>query len=128
MTVIGARALAVAPSSNYAELLRNAPGVNITQISARDVNVTSRGATSSLATSQLTVVDGRSVYQDFFGFTMWDFVPSNLDEVKRIEVIRGPASAVWGANALSGVVNIITKSPREMQGTWATFGIGGFGK
>ena len=102
------------------------PGVNITQISARDVNVTSRGATSSLATSQLTVVDGRSVYQDFFGFTMWDFVPSNLDEIKRIEVIRGPASAIWGANALNGVVNVITKSPREMLGTSVTFGVGGF--
>jgi len=126
MTVIGARALAVAPSSNYADLLRNAPGVNITQISARDVNVTSRGATSSLATSQLTVVDGRSVYQDFFGFTMWDFVPSNLDEIKRIEIIRGPASAIWGANALNGVVNVITKSPRELVGTSVTLGVGGF--
>jgi outer membrane receptor protein involved in Fe transport len=128
MSVIGPRALNVAPSTNYADLLRNVPGVNITQISARDVNVTSRGATSSLATSQLTVVDGRSVYQDFFGFTMWDFVPSNVDEIKRIEVIRGPASAVWGANALNGVVNVLTKSPREMPGTWATFGVGGFGR
>ncbi len=128
MSVIGPRALSVAPSTNYADLLRNVPGVNVTQISARDVNVTSRGATSSLATSQLTVVDGRSVYQDFFGFTMWDFVPSNVDEIKRIEVIRGPASAVWGANALNGVVNVLTKSPREMPGTWATFGVGGFGR
>ena len=50
---------------------------------------------------------------------MWDFLPVNLNEVKQIEVIRGPASAVWGANALNGVVNVITKSPREMQGTSA---------
>ena len=106
----------MAPSSNYADLLRGVPGMNITQISARDVNVNSRSATSSLATSQLAVVDGRSIYQDFFGFTMWDFMPSNLDEIKRIEVIRGPASAVWGANALNGVINVITKSPREMLG------------
>jgi len=128
ISVIGPRALSVAPSNNYADLLRSVPGVNITQISARDVNVTSRGATSSLATSQLAVVDGRSIYQDFFGFTMWDFMPSNLDEIKRIEVIRGPASAVWGANALNGVINVITKSPREMEGTTATFGIGSFGR
>ena len=101
----------MAPSANYADLLRSVPGVNITQISARDVNVNSRSATSSLATSQLAVVDGRSIYQDFFGFTMWDFMPSNLDEIKRIEVIRGPASAVWGANALNGVINVITKTP-----------------
>ena len=79
MTVIGEKTLAVAPSNNYADLLRNVPGVNITQISARDVNVNTRGATSSLATAQLTVVDGRSVYLDFFGFTMWEFVPIDLD-------------------------------------------------
>ena len=57
---------------------------------------------------------------------MWDFLPVNLNEIKQIEVIRGPASAVWGANALYGVVNVITKSPREMQGTSAMLGVGGF--
>ena len=128
MTVIGEKALTVAPSNNYAELLRSVPGVNITQLSARDVNVNTRGATSSLATSQLTVVDGRSVYLDFFGFTMWEFVPTDLNEIKRIEVIRGPASAVWGANALNGVVSFITKTPREMAGQSMTFGFGTFDK
>ncbi len=124
MTVIGPRALEVAPSGNYAELLRGVPGLNITQISARDVNVTSRGAAGSLATSQLAVLDGRSLYQDFFGFVMWDFMPADLDQVKRIEVIRGPASAVWGANALNGVISVITKTPREAQGTMVTIGGG----
>ena len=128
MTVIGAKELAVAPTNNYADLLRAVPGVNITQISARDVNVNTRSATSSLSTAQLSVVDGRSIYQDFFGFTMWEFMPSDLDEIKRIEVIRGPASAVWGANALNGVVNVITKSPREMLGTSVTFGAGSMGR
>jgi iron complex outermembrane receptor protein len=126
MTVIGPDQLNLAPSTNYGDLLRAVPGVNVTQISARDVNVTSRGATSSLATSQLAVVDGRSIYQDFFGFVMWDFMPANPNEIKQMEVIRGPASAVWGANALNGVINVITKSPREMQGAYATFGVGGF--
>jgi len=126
MTVIGTGQLSIAPSAGYGDLLRNVPGLNITQISARDINVTSRSATSSLATSQLAVLDGRSLYQDFFGFTMWDFMPSNLDEIKRIEVIRGPASAVWGANALNGVINVITKTPREMEGTNVTVGFGGF--
>ena len=79
-----------------------------------------RGATGTLATGQLALLDGRSLYQDFFGFVMWDFLPVNLNEIKQIEVIRGPASAVWGANALNGVVNVITKSPREMQGTSVT--------
>src|SRR6186713_306023 len=128
MTIIGARELSVAPSGGYGDLLRNVPGLNITQISARDINVTSRGATGSLATSQLAVLDGRSLYQDFFGFVMWDFMPANLDEIKRIEVIRGPASAVWGANALNGVVNVITKTPREAPGTWLSIGAGSFNR
>jgi outer membrane receptor protein involved in Fe transport len=130
MSVIGERALAIAPSGNYADILRNVPGTNISQMSARDVNLNQRGATSSLATGQLTVVDGRSVYLDFFGFTMWEFVPNDLDQIKQVEVIRGPASAVWGANALTGVVSFITKTPREMAGDGIaesfTFGIGSF--
>ena len=126
MTVIGAQAIQSAPTQNFAELLRTVPGLNLTQVSARDINVTSRGATGTLATGQLALLDGRSLYQDFFGFVMWDFLPVNLNEIKQVEVIRGPASAVWGANALNGVVNVITKSPREMQGTSAVLGVGGF--
>ncbi len=126
VTVIGARAIEQATSPNFAELLRPVPGLNMTQVSARDINVTTRGATGTLATGLLAVLDGRSLYQDMFGFVMWDFLPVNLNEIKQIEVLRGPASAVWGANALYGVVNVITKSPREMQGTSAAFGFGGF--
>ena len=99
--------------------------MNITQVSARDINVTAARRTGTLATGLLALLDGRSLYQDLFGFVMWDFLPVNLNEIKQIEVIRGPASAVWGANALYGVVNVITKSPREMQGDSATFGVGG---
>ena len=124
MSVITENQIKRAPSQNFAELLRSVPGVNITQVSARDINVTSRGSTGTLATGQLALLDGRSLYQDFFGFVMWDFLPVNLNEVKQVEVIRGPASAVWGANALNGVVNVITKSPREMQGTSAVLGFG----
>jgi outer membrane receptor protein involved in Fe transport len=85
-------------------------------MSARDINITSRQATSTLTSSQLTLLDGRSIYLDFFGLVLWDFVPAITSEIKQIEVVRGPASAVWGANALTGVVNIITKSPRESPG------------
>lgn len=128
MSVITASQIEIAPSQNFGELLRTVPGVNITQVSARDINVTTRGSTGTLATGQLALLDGRSLYQDFFGFVMWDLLPVNLDEVKQIEVIRGPASAVWGANALNGVVNVITKTPREMQGTSAILGFGAFGR
>ena len=124
MTVITAATIENAPTRNFAELLRSVPGLNLTQVSARDINVTTRGATGTLATGQLALLDGRSLYQDFFGFVMWDFLPVNLNEIKQIEVIRGPASAVWGANAYNGVINVLTKSPREMQGTSVTFGLG----
>jgi outer membrane receptor protein involved in Fe transport len=119
------------PATNIGDLLRAVPGMNVTQVSARDVNITTRGATSTLATSQLALVDGRSVYLDFFGMVMWDLVPSNPHEIKQIEVVRGPASAVWGANAMTGVVNVITKSPRELAkegGDSVTIGAGVFGR
>jgi iron complex outermembrane receptor protein len=126
MSVITSLAIETAPSANFAELLRTIPGVNITQVSARDINITSRAPTGTLATGQLALLDGRSLYQDFFGFVMWDFLPVNFNEVKQVEVIRGPASAVWGANAMYGVVNVISKTPRELKGTSGTFGFGGF--
>jgi outer membrane receptor protein involved in Fe transport len=128
ITVLTDQFIQSSPSQSFADLIRAVPGVNVTQISARDVNMTSRTATTSLATGQLAVLDGRSVYMDFFGFVMWDFLPVNFGEIKQIEVLRGPASAVWGANAFHGVVNVITKSPREMQGTTATLGFGGFSR
>jgi outer membrane receptor protein involved in Fe transport len=86
------------------------------QLSPRDINVTSREATGTLATSQLALLDGRPLYLDFFGLVLWDFVTTIPDDIRQIEVVRGPASAVWGANALTGVVNIITKAPRESAG------------
>jgi outer membrane receptor protein involved in Fe transport len=75
------------PATNMGDLLRAVPGINISQLTARDVNITTRGATSTLATSQLALVDGRSVYLDFFGMVMWDLVPTNPTEIKQIEVI-----------------------------------------
>ena len=78
------------PSQDYAGLFRAVPGVNVTQTSARDLNITSRGATGTLSTTQLALIDGRSVYLDFFGFVGWDFLPVNFAEIKQVEVIRGP--------------------------------------
>ena len=113
-------------ASNFGDLLRQAPGVNVTQLSSTHYSVTSRGSSSALATSQLVLVDGRSVYQDFFGFTSWDFLSVGLDDLERIEVVNGPASAIWGANAMSGVVNLITKAPRDALGTTLNLRFGSF--
>ena len=131
VSIITSETIQNSPATNIGDLLRAVPGMNVTQVSARDVNLTSRGATSTLSTSQLALVDGRSVYLDFFGMVMWDLVPTNPDEIRQIEVIRGPASAVWGANAMTGVVNILTKSPRELaaqRGNQLTIGVGTFNR
>jgi len=131
VTLVPTATIQNSPTTNIGDLLRTVPGINVSQVSARDINITTRGATSTLATSQLALVDGRSVYLDFFGMVLWDLVPTNLHEVRQIEVIRGPASAVWGANAMSGVINVLTRSPRElaMQApTTLTIGAGAFNR
>ncbi len=126
VSLVSTETIQQSPGTNYADLLRTVPGLNVSQTSARDINLTSRGATATLSTSQLALMDGRSLYLDFFGFVAWDFLPVNPNEIKQIEVIRGPASAIWGANAMTGVVNFISKSPRELKGDSLTFGIGTF--
>lgn len=126
ITVIPESVIDGAPSQTLTDLLRVVPGVNTVQTSGRDINVTTRAATGTLANSLLALLDGRSIYQDFFGFVMWDFLPVDAAEIKQIEVIRGPASAVWGANAMTGVVNVISKTPREMLGTSLSIRFGQF--
>ena len=124
ISVIGADVLETTPADNFADLLRGTPGLNVIQTSARDINVLARGATATLETGQLALVDGRSIYQDFYGFVMWDGLPFAFDEIEQVEILRGPGSALWGANALNGVVNVRTKSPRELQGGAFRIGAG----
>jgi iron complex outermembrane receptor protein len=126
ITVLSSEAIEAIPADNFGDYLRNIPGVNVSQMSARDIQVMTRGAAFSLTDSQLVLMDNRTLYLDFFGFVMWDFVPLDPREIKQMEVVRGPGSAVWGANAMNGVINLITKSPSEMQGTSVTLGGGNF--
>jgi iron complex outermembrane receptor protein len=127
ISVLTAEDIANIPADDYGDLLRNVPGLNVSQMSARDIQISGRTATNSLATTQLVLVDSRTIYLDFFGFVAWDFLPVNPYEIKQIEVVRGPGSAVWGANAFSGVVNLITKSPRDLDGTAVLLGGGELG-
>jgi outer membrane receptor protein involved in Fe transport len=126
MSVVTSEQILTSAAQNYGDILRNVPGVNVIQTSARDINIVSRQAVGTLTNSQLALLDGRSIYLDFFGMVLWDFVPSNFADIKQIEVVRGPASAVWGANAFTGVVNIITKSPREASGGYVSLSGGLF--
>jgi iron complex outermembrane receptor protein len=117
VSVIGAAEIQTsAMTESYADLLRAVPGINTAQTSARDVNLTPRLATGRNARATLALLDGRTIYQDYFGMVLWDLLPINFDEVKQVEVVRGPDSAMWGANAMGGVVNILTKDPAEMLG------------
>ena len=126
VSVLSSESIESSPAQNYGDLLRLIPGVSVVQLSARDINVASRAQNGAIVTSQLALVDGRTVYQDFFGFVSWDLLPIQTSEIDQIELIRGPVSAVWGANAMTGVVNVITKRPRDMEGTTVSVGFGGF--
>ena len=87
-----------APAQNYGDLLRSVPGLNVIQTSARDINIdVPPGGTSTLVNSQLVLLDGRSLYLDFFGLVLWDFLPQSPSEIKQIEVVRGPASVGVGS-------------------------------
>ncbi len=127
ISVLSAEQIERIPTDDFGDLLRNVPGLNVSQMSARDIQVTGRAASSSLASQELVLLDGRTLYLDFFGFVMWDYLPVNTREIKQVEVVRGPGSAVWGANAMSGVINLITKSPKEMVGTSVQLGGGELG-
>lgn len=108
-------------------VLRRIPGMEVMQMSGADFNVSVRGDNQTTANKLLVLVDGRSIYVDLQGAVFWKAIPVTLPEIKRIEVIKGPASAAYGFNAFDGVVNIITKSPEEMKGTTLQFGGGTYG-
>ncbi|MBS0150687.1 MAG: TonB-dependent receptor [Nitrospira sp.] len=108
-------------------ILRRVPGLEVMQMSGADFNVSIRGNNQPMANKLLVLVDGRSIYVDLQGTVYWKALPVTLPEIKRIEVLKGPASALYGFNAFDGVVNIITKSPEEMRGATLQFGGGELG-
>jgi len=98
------------------DALRMAPGIEVAQISASSWAVTSRGFNARFANKLLVLVDGRTVFSPSYSGVYWDVQDTVLADIERIEVIRGPGGATWGANAVNGVVNIITKSAAATQG------------
>jgi len=108
-------------------ILRRVPGMEVMQVTGADFNVSVRGDNQLRANKLLVLIDGRSVYIDVQGEVLWKNFPVTLPEIKRIEVLKGPASALYGFNAYDGVINIITKSPDEMKGATLQFGGGAYG-
>ncbi len=99
------------------DLLRMVPGMHVTQINSHAWGVSARGFNQLFANKMLVMIDGRSIYAREFSGVWWDQVNLVVADIERIEVIRGPGSTAWGANAVNGVVNIITKSAEDTQGT-----------
>ena len=105
------------------DALRLAPGVEVARIDGSKWSVGIRGFGTRLSRSVLVLIDGRTVYTPLFAGTYWEVQDTLIEDIDRIEVIRGPGGTIWGPNAVNGVINIITKSTKETQGTFA--GVGG---
>jgi iron complex outermembrane receptor protein len=108
-------------------VLRRIPGMEVMQVTGADFNVSVRGDNQLVANKLLVMVDGRSIFVDVQAQVYWKAIPVTLPEIKRIEVLKGPASVLYGFNAFDGIINIITKSTEEMKGATAQFGGGAYG-
>jgi iron complex outermembrane recepter protein len=100
------------------EVLRMVPGMEVAKIDSNKWAVSCRGFNGRFANSLLVRIDGRDVYDPLFAGTFWDVQDLILEDIERIEVIRGPGASVWGANAVNGVINIITKNAKDTQGAY----------
>jgi iron complex outermembrane receptor protein len=110
--------------TTVADLLRLVPGITVARLDSSKWAVTARGFNSRYADKLLVLIDGRSIYSAVFGGVYWDMSMPPLDDINRIEVIRGPGASVWGTNAVNGVINIITKTAGEVKGGSVNAGAG----
>ncbi len=118
-TVITAEEIAASGAHSIPELLRRVPGLDVIRLTGSSYSVSARGLNDAAANNLLVLIDGRSVYVDVYGVTIWDHLPVGLDDIASIEVIRGPGSALHGASALAGVINILTFGAGERPGVQA---------
>jgi iron complex outermembrane receptor protein len=107
-------------ATSIPEVLRLVPGVEVARINSNSWSVGIRGFGSAFSRSVLVLIDGRSVYTPLYAGVYWDVQNVLLEDVKRIEVIRGPGGTIWGSNAVNGVINIITKSANDTRGSYAS--------
>jgi iron complex outermembrane receptor protein len=108
------------------ELFRLVPGMQVAQLDSHNWAVSVRGFNSLFSNKLLVLVDGRTIYNRAYSGVIWSVQNLLLDDIDRIEVIRGPGATIWGANAVNGIINIITKSAADTKGTVARIGGGTF--
>ncbi|MGH7435683.1 MAG: TonB-dependent receptor plug domain-containing protein, partial [Polyangiaceae bacterium] len=110
-SIITAQDIRLSGITKIPELLRRLAGVDIMEVTGAQTEVSLRGFNQRLSNKVLVLVDGRSVYIDLLGATLWPALTVSIEDIERIEVVRGPGSALYGADAFNGVINIITKAP-----------------
>ncbi|MEA2239970.1 MAG: iron complex outerrane recepter protein [Thermoanaerobaculia bacterium] len=111
-------------ATSIPEILRIVPGLDVARVNGNVWAISARGSSGQFANKLLVMIDGRSVYTPLFSGVFWDVQDTLLEDIDRIEVIRGPGGTLWGANAVNGIINIITKHAIETQGTLLSIGGG----
>lgn len=111
-------------ATHLAEALRLVPGIQVARMNANKWAISARGFNNAFASKLLVMIDGRSVYSTLRSEVNWDMQNVLLEDVERIEVVRGPRASLWGANAVNGIINIVTKSAKKTQGNLITAQIG----
>ncbi|WP_461833804.1 TonB-dependent receptor plug domain-containing protein [Desulfothermus sp.] len=115
-------------ATSVPELLRMVPGVDVAQINSHLWAITIRGFNDEYSNKLLVLIDGRSVYYPLFSGVCWDKQDLILEDVERIEIVRGPGASIWGANAVNGVINIVTKNSQDTQGLYGSVLVGNYYK
>src|SRR5256885_11224270 len=118
-------------ATSLPEALRLAPNLQVAQVNSSSWAISARGFNNGLANKLLVLMDGRTLYTPLFAGVFWDVQDTMMEDIDRIEVISGPGSTLWGANAVNGVINVITKSAKDTEGLLLSGGGGseqrGFG-
>jgi iron complex outermembrane receptor protein len=110
------------------EALRSVPGLHVAQIDSQKWAISSRGFNGRYNNKLLVLMDGRTLYSPEFSGVYWEVQDTLITDIDRIEIIRGPSAAIWGANAVNGVINIITKHTSQTKGSYAELGTGDYEK
>jgi len=126
ISVITAEDIRRSGVTSIPEALRLAPGTEVQRINSNRYAIAIRGFNSEFSDKLVVLIDGRSVYTPQFSGVFWDMQDTILEDVSRVEVLRGPGGTAWGANAFSGVINVVSKPAQETQGLLLSGTLGSF--